>query len=605
MKNISVLAIIAVIAIIAIGATTAYFSDTETSIDNAIQAGTVDINIDGDNPWVGSYQMSNMAPGEFSEINFDINNIGKNPVKIWKIIKNVNYEENGITGPEQEWYDDQNGGVAKNDLDTAIVYEMFVNGNLVVEHEAGITLDKIKNYHINLVKLDKPFEASDGDGILYPGDSIEVNQKYYFKEGTENWAQTDKISFDIEILAQQVDKSEPLHQLSFIQNKETSGDWSVISDDRIGVLKYDSMALTFNYDFLGVGLEPTTEYCLIYYGDPEQGNHPGAFIGSANSNVNGKLNIIDSKDLEIDLPSAPDENYPYGAKIWLVPCGNYNQDTKSMIKWEYDRYLYDSWPGLINYKKREYSGNLSSTTKTAYLNILGGDINNQYGYQHDYSSAVNNNVYFTYDDPLPINGKLTGTFYATGLKPYATYQIKLLGIPICSDSISGDDLANEYIGYKGRWTCVSTNCAEQTALQRNRSDSSYETNKSLLDTNPEKECIVGYLVLDYFTADNNGEIVINDVDISGDTSYHVLFCGGGTCDSNGNTFLDSLDSNHSSVAFCPPEKVNGQPEPGRGGCDGLSLSSGTYNLMMSLTEESFHEGNWATVLEGLINFTIQ
>ena len=249
MKNISVLAIIAVIAIVAIGATTAYFSDTETSIDNAIQAGTVDINIDGDNPWIGSYQMSNMAPGEFSEINFVINNIGKNPVKIWKIIKNVNYEENEITGPEQEWYDAQNGGVAKNDLDTAIVYEMFVNGNLVVEHEAEITLDKIKNYHINLVKLDQPFNPNDSDGILYPGDSIAVNQKYYFKEGTENWAQTDKISFDIEILAQQVDKSEPLHQLSFIQNKDTSGDWPAIPDDRIGVLKYDSMALEFNYNF--------------------------------------------------------------------------------------------------------------------------------------------------------------------------------------------------------------------------------------------------------------------------------------------------------------------------------------------------------------------
>jgi len=597
MKNISVLAIIAVIAIVAIGDTTAYFSDTETSIDNAIQAGTVDINIDGDNPWIGSYQMSNMAPGEFSEINFVINNIGKNPIRIWKIIKNVNYEENGITGPEQEWYDVQNGGIAKNDLDTAILYEMFVDGNLVVEHEAGITLDKIKNYHINLVKLDKPFGPNNGDGILYPGHSITVNQKYYFKEGTENWAQTDKISFDIEILAQQVDKLEPLHQLSFIQNKKTSDDWSAISDDRIGVLKYDSMALEFNYDFLGVGLEPTTEYCLAYAKDPWGANKP--LIATGFSDINGTLILSGSKDLG-NFPYSDDENYPYGAKIWLLSCSGYSG---SNIGWPPgDDWLFDSWPGLINYKKGEYSGSgdSSSTTKTAYLNILGGDINDQYGYQHDYSSAANNNVYFTYDDPLPINGKLTGAFYATGLKPYATYQVKLSGIPTCLDPINGDDLANEYIGYKGRWSCIDCACSGAGC---NRSDSDYLAYSDYKGDG--SQCIISYLVFDYFTADNNGEIVINDIDISSDTSYHVLFCGGGTCNSNNNTFLNYPDINYSGVAFCPSEKVNGQPEPGRGGCNGLSLDSGTYNLMMALTEESFHQGNWATVLEGSINFTIQ
>ena len=598
MKNISILAIIIVIVIVAIGVTTAYFSDTEISTDNIIQAGTVDINIDGDNPWISSYQMSNMAPGDSEEINFVIHNTGKDPVRIWKIIKNVNYEENGITGPEQKWYDLQNGGLPKNDLDTAIVYEMFVDGDLVVEHEAEITLDKIKNYHINLVKTDKPFEPSNGDGILYPGDSIIVNQKYYFKEGTENWAQTDRISFDIEILAQQIETPEPLHQLSFMQNKETSSvNWPAITDNRIGVLKYDSMALEFNYSFLGVGLEPTTEYYLIYAKDPWGANKP--LIDAGVPDINGVLALSGSKDLG-DLPYMDDENFTYGAKIWLLPYDGYNGGS---IDWlPEDDWLFDNWPGLINYKKGKYSGsgNSSPTTKTAYLNILGGDISDQYGYQHDYTSAVNNNVYFTYDDPLPINGKLTGTFHATGLKPYATYQVKLSGIPVCLDPINGDDVANEYIGYKGRWTCTDCTCS---GLSCNRTDSDYLAYSYY--KGDQSQCIASYLVFDYFTADNNGEIIINDTDISSDTSYHVLFCGGGICNGNDNSFLNYPDTNNLGVAFCPAERVNGQPEPGRGGCGGLSLSPGTYNLIMSLTEESFHKGNWATVLESPISFTIQ
>jgi len=46
--------------------------------------------------------------------------------------------------------------------------------------------------------------------------------------------------------------------------------------------------------------------------------------------------------------------------------------------------------------------------------------------------------------------------------------------------------------------------------------------------------------------------------------------------------------------------------PSRPACGGLTLNSGTYDLKMVLTEESFHQspGTWAAVLMKDINFVI-
>ncbi len=52
MKKILIsLSIVGAVAAIAIGATTAYFSDTETSTGNTFSAGTIDIAVNGQNPW--------------------------------------------------------------------------------------------------------------------------------------------------------------------------------------------------------------------------------------------------------------------------------------------------------------------------------------------------------------------------------------------------------------------------------------------------------------------------------------------------------------------------------------------------------------------------
>ena len=63
----------------------AYFSDTETSTNNTFTAGTIDIAVDGENPWSESYYME-VKPCEVGIIDFEVQNVGTNAVDVWKHI---------------------------------------------------------------------------------------------------------------------------------------------------------------------------------------------------------------------------------------------------------------------------------------------------------------------------------------------------------------------------------------------------------------------------------------------------------------------------------------------------------------------------------------
>ena len=175
-----------------------------------------------------------------------------------------------------------------------------------------------------------------------------------------------------------------------------------------------------------------------------------------------------------------------------------------------------------------------------------------------------------------------------------TYQVKFLGKPTCQYS-GGDDDASERIGYKGRWTVLGTSCSGAGC---NRTDAQYEANKAKADTDLTKECIAGYLVWDYITADNSGAVVKS---IETANSYHVLWCSGGTCGQTNNSQLNI----QSPYPICDAGEVNGQIE--RFSCNGLNLDERLYNLKMVLNEESFHQttyGVWTDVMSTDINFEI-
>jgi len=150
-----------------------------------------------------------------------------------------------------------------------------------------------------------------------------------------------------------------------LENKNSL--WGIISDTTQATLNYNSVGPTFEYSFIATGLAASTEYSLIYYADKTDrinnwgGNNPGAFIAKGTSDSSGGLNLIGSKGLGMDLPSEPDENidtYNYcgtpdfyvichGAKIWLVPSADYNENEKRVINWNPTEWLFET--NLIHY----------------------------------------------------------------------------------------------------------------------------------------------------------------------------------------------------------------------------------------------------------------
>ena len=595
MKKIIIgVSIISIAAVIVVGGTIAYFSDQEKSEDNIMASGTFDIDDEG--TWAKNYSISDIYPGKDpEEIDFTLRNMGSLPMRVWMIIKNVNNEENGISDSEQDWYD-ANGG-PKNDLDSVMVYALNVDGNLALEKEAGITVGQIKDYYVNLVKTDQPFNHGN-DGILYSGETIDIKQEFYLLPNTENWAQSDIMNFEIEILAQQVNVDEPMKQISYVQNKYTSDNWHIIDDGRVGVLRYDSRAEDFDYDFIGKGLSSGTDYNLVYCPDPWENPKPVTVLSNImTADGDGEINNI-GQSLDVgDLPMVSgDTNYPWGAKVWLVKSDNLSGskiagDTNNLSWTDTADWLFDGWPGLIRYKK-DTDGSTVSTEMVQFAD-LGADP--QFGPTHDYSTA---NVSFTYDTPA--NSRLSGTITASGAKPYATYQLKFVGKPTCDDSSGNNDI-NQLIGYKGRWTCVDCACSGAGC---NRTDAQYEANKSKSDTDPAKECIAGYLAWDYFTVDASGNTTKS---VETANSYHVLFCSGGTCgQSNNSQLITTGDPNFHGYPTCDTPDVNGQIQ--RFSCDGLTLDNEIYDLNIVLTEESFHQssyGVWTDVMSTDIGFEIE
>ncbi len=205
-KNIAIsLLVISAIAVVGVGGTISYFSDTEANVGNVIAAGIVDISIapGGDTVSLPA-KITDMKPCKTEYVTINVTNEeNSNPVDVWKHIDNVETEENGITEPEQKWYDANPGQAPKNDIDTVIEYDMTVNGEVVIDVNDGITLDNIESYYIYL-------------GRLEPCETMEVIQSYHMKGDTENWAQSDKVTFDMEFLAQQIGAPAPTNNLDFV-----------------------------------------------------------------------------------------------------------------------------------------------------------------------------------------------------------------------------------------------------------------------------------------------------------------------------------------------------------------------------------------------------
>jgi hypothetical protein len=136
-------------------------------------------------------------------------------------------------------------------------------------------------------------------------------------------------------------------EILYLYEKDPS-DWSIVPDGVWAYMEYRPAYPTFAFWFGAFGLEPSTDYTLIYYPDPWPGE--GLIcLGSGTTDSYGRLHICETPNTG-DLPKEDDDNYPTGAKIWLVLSSDVDctSDPTKMIAWQPERYLFEG--NLVTYE---------------------------------------------------------------------------------------------------------------------------------------------------------------------------------------------------------------------------------------------------------------
>lgn len=338
------------------GATRALFSDTETSTGNTFSTGTIDISVDGNNPWEDSeqYALTDMKPSYTDYINLTIKNVGKNPANIWKDLGNIVTSEGTQSEPECDYYGvdwDADGEKCvegdgtefegKNDIQYYINYDLRVE----VYDESDdmvwwqtIYLDEDEVTVADVAGMDKGVYL----GMLPVGYTMEVSQSYHMRGDTDNWAQGDEMTFDMELYAEQLTNT-----ITLENKKEVDGDLAWLDhDDVFGTLTHTVRGPEFDYSFEGYGLDSNTEYCLIYYSDPWTGDEGTEIACGSTASGETDLSLSGSPNLGMNIPTIGDDNYPGGGKIWLVLADDY--EGGKMVGWDPDSYLFET--GLIQYE---------------------------------------------------------------------------------------------------------------------------------------------------------------------------------------------------------------------------------------------------------------
>jgi len=396
------LAMIAFVAAIAVGATSSFFSDVETSTNNTFTAGTIDISVDGQNPWNDSWQNYLDKPCETNYMNFVIKNVGENPANIWKRLTNVvngpgtlSYSTTGTAVASSEPEYEAGGGanyVERDNLSAFMVYDMAICVSAAVDDTTLFTdCPLIDGTYANGLIVDntnkhaRPALGAKWEIVIDEADQVRVDnvvdtwiklndalassavmvvsQSYHLMTWDDsgqpmitNWAQGDTMTFDVELDARQLTAPAPGTTMSgddvvatvgFVKQDPIS--WNVLSNN--GTMTYDVEGTTFDYSLDVNGLVANTNYCLIYYADGWPGNNPGAFIKAYNTGASTVINDPSgTATLTTDIPNSSDANYPVGGKVWLVLCADYNSGSNStgpMTGWNPGSYLFDD--GLVNY----------------------------------------------------------------------------------------------------------------------------------------------------------------------------------------------------------------------------------------------------------------
>lgn len=167
------------------GATSAYFSDTETSTGNTFAAGTLDLNLDGGNTNVVKFTVSNIKPGDSSTGTWRVSNVGS--ITGYLDLQNITQTHSAGTSTESElavenpdigtlgsllnidlFVDTDNDGV--HDSGETTIYSGLM-GLLATDYNQNISLVAGATNYITMI-VSWPSSANDNKG---QGDTVQLD----------------------------------------------------------------------------------------------------------------------------------------------------------------------------------------------------------------------------------------------------------------------------------------------------------------------------------------------------------------------------------------------------------------------------------------------
>lgn len=352
---ISLFSIVAVLGA-ASAATYAYFSDTEESRDNTITTGTIDIAVDGENPWkmTEPYELTDMKPSQVDYIDFIIHNVGSNPANIWKQIAITDRVDTPVSEPECA----ENGGLWENNECTGD-YQAVANIDSVLRYDMRVevySVDPSENpeadpewwqiiYTDDMVKMLSSLDGVDMYLGMVPSTwYMKVIQSYHMDSETTNWAQGDKLVFNLTLTAQQLIGTVNMENKDFANASNPT----IIHDDGVaGVFSYGVKDAELGWEFSGVAPLANTEYAAIFYYEPWSSPSGDGWprevyvLAKGMTDGTGAIDLSGTEDFGYDVTNM---------KVWLVRTSDLSSGdlgSNSMSVWNGDDYLFEL--GMMDY----------------------------------------------------------------------------------------------------------------------------------------------------------------------------------------------------------------------------------------------------------------
>jgi predicted ribosomally synthesized peptide with SipW-like signal peptide len=344
---------IGIVSVGAFYATKAFFNDTETSTGNTFSAGTIDIAVDGQNPWAQKepFVLEDMKPSQHAYTEYVIQNVGTNPANVFKKVDITDQNDGVMSEPECV----EGGGTwtaPVTEQTTGTCNDTYVpNFNIasVIRYDMRVWVyneDPKANPNATPIWWDviytddmaKMLSDVNGQNVLLgmipAGWWMKVDQSYHMDPLTTNWAQGDKLQFNITLTAEQLKNTVTMMEKIFPAGQDPT----FVYGGNLATVTYDVKEDKFNYD-LTVSKAVDGAYTLIAWDDKANlyafnWGSIGNAIALANVTVTGNTgSATGSIDLNKDF---------INAKLWLID-GTYTPGTTiGPIAWNPTNWMFET-----------------------------------------------------------------------------------------------------------------------------------------------------------------------------------------------------------------------------------------------------------------------